>query len=126
MTSARSERAAKVVDAMTGVLLISQGFSETGQTGGSRALVIVTLVGGVLILGAMAFRRRLGERFRYFPAMVSFFEGLTSAFVGVVSMQRGTNYIQFAWLLAAVAFFAATVVHVRRTQRSSALLNVSS
>jgi hypothetical protein len=52
-----------VVDAMTGVLLITQGLAETGQTASSRALIAVTLVGGVLILAAMIRRRRLGAQF---------------------------------------------------------------
>jgi hypothetical protein len=117
--SARSERASKVVDAMTGVMLISQGLAEMGQANGSPALVVVTLVGGAAILGGIVLRRRLGRQVRYFHAMVSFFEGLTCAFVGLAYMQRGSNYIQFAWLLAASGFLVATVIHVRRTHRSS-------
>ncbi len=119
MKSQRSERASKIVDAMTGVVLFSQGFAEMGQTDGSRALVVVALGGGAIILGGLILRRRLGAQFRYFHAMVAFFEGLTCAFVGVASMQRGTNYIQFAWLLAAIAFLGAAVMHVRRTRRTT-------
>jgi hypothetical protein len=103
---------------MTGVLLMSQGLAETGQTSGSRALIVVTLAGGILILGGMIVRRRLGERFKYFHAMVSFFEGLTCAFVGVTYMQRGTSYIQLAWLLAAIGFLAATVIRARQANRA--------
>jgi hypothetical protein len=110
---------------MTGVLLLSQGLSESGQTSASRALIVVTLVGGILILGGMIARRRLGERFRYFHAMVCFFEGLTCAFVGVTHMQRGTSYIQFAWLLAAIGFLAATVVRARQAHRSRAPATVA-
>ena len=119
MKSSRGERASKIVDAMTGVVLFSQGAAEMGQADGSRALVVVALGGGALILGGLILRRRLGAQFRYFHAMVAFFEGLTCAFIGVASMQRGTNYIQFAWLLAASAFLVAAVVQVRRTNRTS-------
>jgi hypothetical protein len=117
MKKPRSERAAKVVDAMTGVSLFSQGFAEMGQADGSRALVVVALSGGALILAGMFLRRWLGERFRYFHAVVSFFEGLVCALVGLAAMQRGTSYIHFAWFLAAAAFLIATVVHVRGAQR---------
>jgi len=116
--SSRSERASKIVDAMTAVMLLSQGFGEMGQANGSRALVVVALVGGALILGALILRRRLGAQFRYLPAIVAFFEGLMCAFVGVASMQRGTHFIQFAWLLAAIGFLGAAVTHVRRAHRT--------
>jgi len=113
----RSQRAAKVVDAMTGVGLLSQGLSEMSHADGSRALATVAIGGGAIILGAMILRRRLA--FAYFPAVVSFVQGLACAFVGIASMQRGTHYIQFAWSIAAIAFIGAAIVQVRRTHRAS-------
>jgi hypothetical protein len=112
----RSARASKIVDVMTGLSLVMNGLSEMGNANPSRALAVVALAGGGLILAALILRRRLEGRFQHFHTLVVFIEGLMCAVVGMVSMQRGTNSIQFAWMLAAVAFFSAGVIKVRRAQ----------
>jgi hypothetical protein len=104
---------------LTGVSLLAKGLGEIGHADASTPLMIVALAGGALILAGAVLRRRLAGRFRHHHAMVTLFEGLECAFVGAVSVQRGTNYIQFAWLIAAIAFFGATVRHVRHAKRRS-------
>jgi hypothetical protein len=113
MTSRKSERASKLVDAMLGVSLLMQGLAEIGQADASRAMIVVAVGGGAFVLLGTMLRGRLEERFRHFHATVSLIEGLMCAFVGAAAARRGTSYIQYAWFVAAVAFTCAAAVKLR-------------
>ena len=103
---------------MLGVSLLSQGLAEMGQADASGPLAVVALSGGLFILAGTMFRRRLEARFQHFHAAVSLIEGVLCGLVGAASAQRGTSYIQYAWLVAAVAFIGAAVIKLRKTHRS--------
>ena len=113
-------KSAVFVHLMTGIALLSKGLSALSHPEAPPALAGIGIGGGVLVLACVALhKRRRGVR--HFDAMVYLLEGAVAVMVGVASLQRGTDFIQYAWFVASVGFLTAAIVNFRRLRTMPAL-----
>jgi uncharacterized membrane protein len=101
--------AEKILHYLTAFILCLKGWSKIEHH--HTTVGIIILLFGVTIALMNFFHHRLEHIAHRLPSIILFIESFVTSLVFYTSIEEGWKKISFAWLLAAIMFFIAGIIH---------------